>query len=74
MTLAGWIVVALVVVGVILLVGIAVPLLPKLRRLASATKKLQSRAAEAQALQAELIGLQAKVAAVQARASRGSTE
>jgi hypothetical protein len=72
-TLASWIVVALVVIGLVLLVGIAVPLLPKLRRLASAMKGLQGRAAEAQALQAELLSLQTKAAALQQRAGRAST-
>jgi hypothetical protein len=66
-TLASWIVVALVVVGVIALGAVAVPLLPKLGRLKRAADVAKGKAAEAQTLQSELETLQARVLEVQSK-------
>ncbi|GAA0278395.1 hypothetical protein [Cryptosporangium japonicum] len=70
MTLASWIVVALVVLGVVALGLVAAPLLPKLRRLKRAGDVLKGRAEEAQTLQVELETLQARVLEVQAKVER----
>lgn len=67
MTLASWIVLALVVLGVVLLGVVAAPLLPRLRRLQRAVGALRGKAVEAQSLQTELETLQARMLEVQAK-------
>jgi hypothetical protein len=54
-----------VVVGLVLLVLIALPLLPRLRGLLTAADALKTRADEAQALQAQLLALQQRADDVQ---------
>ena len=67
MTVASWIVVALVGVGVVALGAVAAPLLPRLRRLQHAVGVLRGKAVEAQSLQTELEALQARVLEVQTK-------
>lgn len=66
-TLASWIVVALLVLGVVALGAVVVPLLPKLRRLQDAGEVLRGKAVEAQALQTELETLQGRILEVQTK-------
>ncbi len=62
-----WVVIGLVILGMVLLVLCAAPLLGRLRRAKAAADRLQNRAAEAQALQAKLEELQPRLAAMQER-------